>query len=285
MNFLEGPRLYYSLFGVRGPFLGARARLLRRPIEVAVAVPGMRHPVCLRLRTTDVAVCREILLNGQYDWDFSRSPQVIVDVGANVGLASIFYANKYPSSRIVAIEPEPSNYEMLRRNVAPYPNIVSMQVALWKEERLLDVLDPGTGHTTFRMAEIDESGDVKSRQTIRGMTLGKLMADLGIHHIDLLKVDVEGSEKEIFEHSSSWIDKVGVIAIEIHDWIQGGCGDSVHTATKDFELEWQKGETTYFARKAYTSNGASSTRAHVNAPNARHYATTPKIPLRILNIT
>lgn len=281
-NVLEGPRLYYSLFGARGLLLGAKARLLCRPIEVSVAVPGIPHPVHLRLRTTDVPLCREILLNAQYDWDVPRSPRVIVDAGANIGLAAIFFANKYPESRIFAIEPESSNYEMLKQNAAPYPNIVSIHAALWKENQDLDILDPGTGHTTFRTKGSNESASTGARLHTRGVTLNKLMEDLRIGYIDLLKVDIEGSEKVVFEHSSPWIGNVGVIAVEIHDWIQTGCSDSVHLATKDFELKWQKGETSYFGRKDDALKDEASTRGMAGHSSTAHRIVTSKFPLRIL---
>lgn len=283
MSFLAGPRLYYSLFGARGLLLGARARLLRRRIEVSVAVPGVRHPVFLRARTTDVAVCRDILLDSQYDWQFSKSPQVIVDAGANVGIASIFYANKYPDSRIIAIEPELSNFEMLRRNAAPYSNISPVHAALWMEDRQLQILDPGTGHTTFRVLDSHESSSRPKCPLIRGITLSTLLADFGIEYVDLLKLDIEGAEKEVFERSDSWIANVGVIAVELHDWIRSGCSQSVRMATKSFELEWRKGETTYFARKDHTSNGTSPIRASVGQSSTAHKPVAWKFPLRILN--
>jgi FkbM family methyltransferase len=276
MNILKGPRLYYSLFGVRGVFLGAQARLLRRPIEVTVAVPGLIHPVRLRLRTTDVSLCREILIDAQYDCELSIPPRIIIDAGANVGLAAINYANRYPNSKIVAIEPEQSNYEMLRKNVEHYPNVVSIHAALWKEERELEIFDQGA-NTTFRTLESRQSASIHRRST-RGVTLDKLMADLGIDYVDLLKVDVEGSEREIFAHSRQWIGKVGVIAVEIHDWIQSGCSESVLSATRDFGLTWRKGDTTYFARKSGAVDGGALARA----PRIARHPIALKFPLRIL---
>jgi len=64
----------------------------------------------------------------------STEPDVIVDAGANIGLASICFANKYANATIIAVEPEQSNFELLEENVAPYPNIVPVQAALWYED-------------------------------------------------------------------------------------------------------------------------------------------------------
>src|SRR6202167_30410 len=276
----EGPRMYYSLFGARGLLLGAKSRLLRRPIEVTVGVPGIAHPIYLRLRTTDVALCREILLHGQYDWQFPTRPKVIVDAGANIGMAAIFYANKFPESKIVAIEPEPSNYEVLKKNAARYPNIVTIHAALWRENQQLDILDPGTGHTTFRTRHVDKCAVTAGRQLVRGVRLDTLMKDLGIGYVDLLKVDIEGSEKEVFEHSHAWVGEVGILAIELHDWIQSGCSHSVRVAAQDFDWTFQNGETTYFVRKEHSSCSSSSR----ISPSAAHGLNLPKFPLRILDV-
>jgi FkbM family methyltransferase len=195
-------------------------------------------------------------------------------------MAAIFYANKFPESRIVAIEPEPSNYEVLKKNAAPYPGIVTVHAALWRDNQPLRILDPGTGHTTFRTRGTDESTVTESRQVVRGVTLDRLMKELGISHVDLLKVDIEGSEKEVFERSNAWIDKVGVLAVEIHDWIQSGCSATVRMAVSDFDFTCQKGETTYFVRKEHSSY-SSSPRV---SPSAAHPLNLPKSPLKILQV-
>jgi FkbM family methyltransferase len=255
MSLLTGPRMYYSLLGPFGVFLGAKARLLGRKIEVAVEIAGVRHPVHLRVRTTDVLLCQQILLDAQYDSTLAVRPQVVVDAGANIGLASIFYANRYPEAKIVAIEPEPSNYEMLRKNVALYPNIVPIHAALWSENKMLSGSSVDTGHHAYQVSKENELDDQGHCGTVRGLTLRELMTDLGIQQIDLLKVDIEGSEKEVFQNSADWIGHVGIIAIEIHEWIRSGCNESVYGAAKDFGVRWQRGETTYFAKAGTVESG------------------------------
>ena len=255
MSLWTGPKMYYSLLGPFGVFLGAKARLLGRKIEVAVEIAGVRHPVHLRVRTADVSLCQQILLDAQYDSTLVVRPQVIVDAGANIGLASIFYANRYPEAKIIAIEPEPSNYEMLKKNVAPYPNIVSIQAALWNEKKILSGSSADTGHHAYQVRAENGLDDQRHCGTIRGLTLRELMTDIGIQQIDLLKVDIEGSEKEVFQNSAEWIGHVGIIAIEIHEWIRSGCNESVYSAAKDFEVRWQRGETTYFAKAGSVASG------------------------------
>jgi FkbM family methyltransferase len=271
--------MYYSLFGARGLLVGARAKLSCASITLVVAAPRLNHPIYLRVRTTDVALCREIFLNEAYGSEFREAPRVVVDVGANIGLSAVFYAHKFPNARIIAVEPEPSNYEMLRKNTAPYPNIRPVRAALWKENGEVSIFDPGAGNTTFQVRDADELSATDGAGRVQAMTLGKLMADYQLDCIDLLKLDVEGAEKEIFEHSAPWIDRVGMIAVELHDWIRGGCSESVRLAAKDFPFEWHRGEITYLARREHTVD-----LGHVHGrPGDQCRRAGPRFPLKILH--
>jgi FkbM family methyltransferase len=248
MSILQGIRLNYSLFGPHGVFLVAKTRLLKRPCEVKIAVEGINHPIQLRLRTTDVSLLNDIVMNSEYDWDTPKMPRAIVDAGANIGMASIFFANKYPDARIIAIEPEPSNFEMLKKNTSHYPNILAVHGALWNENKTLSISDPGEGEWGFQTSD-RESRATEKGINVRGITLDKLMDECGIDYIDVLKIDIEGSEKEVFENSVRWIDKVGMIAVELHDRFKSGCSSSVYSATKAFDVSRTRGETIFFARK------------------------------------
>ena len=252
MVYLTGPRMYYSLFGAGGLFLGAKARILRRQIEVSVKHAALLHPLYLRLRTTDVASCREILIRGQYECHLDRTPRVIVDGGANIGLAAVFYANRYPGARIIALEPESSNYTMLRKNVAPYPNVSAVQAALWSSNTEVDLIDLDARHTTFQTRETAVASK-RALARVKAITIDRLIRDFDIDWIDLLKIDIEGAEKDVFEFPERWISRVGVVAVELHDYIRPGSTETVRAATRDFSLMWQHGETSYWARKGLAS--------------------------------
>ena len=84
-----------------------------------------------------------------------------------------------------------------------------------------------------------------------------------------IKMDIEGSEKEVFEQSPNpWINRVSAIAVEIHDSFRGRCGESVQEATRDFPFKWQKADVTYLSRTAAPRNDAEAMR--------------PKLPMKIL---
>jgi FkbM family methyltransferase len=203
---------------------------------------------------------------------------VIIDAGANIGLTSIFFANEYPNARIIAIEPEASNFEMLQKNTAPYRNVEIINAALWGENRELNIFDPQEGHTAFRTKSESPAGAAGPKK-VQGVTLDRLMLELGIDFVDLLKIDIEGAELEVFADPERWIDRVGIIAIELHERLRPGCEASVNRATKDFKVREQSGETTYFAKLSFGSRAASNPRQGGSAP------VQPKIPLKILSVS
>ncbi|MGZ4881650.1 MAG: FkbM family methyltransferase [Halobacteriota archaeon] len=282
MSIIEGVQSYYRLFGLKGVFLVANARLFGKPIEIAVSIDRIAHPVHLRLRTTDVSLFEEIIVNSEYYFKPSKPPRIIIDAGANIGLTSVFYANKFPRARIIAIEPEEANFEMLKKNAAYYSNILPIQGALWREEAMLNLSNPGTGSWGYQTRGQQESDTVEGHTP--GMTVNKLMEQYGIDYIDLLKIDIEGSEKEVFETSSCWIDKVGAIIVELHDHFKRGCSRSVYTATNTFELEWRQGETTFFTRKKDAPSESQQTFESTDLVNTLSTVTSRNLRSRIVSV-
>jgi FkbM family methyltransferase len=237
-------KCHYLALGLRGVFLNARALLMPKHNLTSVRVPGLKHPIYLRLRTSDIPSFTQVILGAQYDCDLPRSPNVIVDAGANIGLASVFFANKYPRAKLISVEPVGENLSLLRKNMAGYENSSIVGAAIWSHDGSVGVTN--------------ESNDAWGFQTIEGslepnipaMTMSTLMELCGIDYIDLLKIDVEGAEKEIFDNASEWIGRVGAIAIELHDQLQNGCSRNFYMATADFKHEWHRGETTFLSRAA-----------------------------------
>ena len=271
MSAVEAFEAYYRLFGFRGVLLAAKARSLHQQTEVTIATPGVKHPVHLRLRTSDVGVFRQVLVTREYDAEFRKNPCVIIDAGANIGLTSVFYANKYPDATIISVEPESSNFEILKKNTELYPNITAVHAALWKGNGQISVVDPGQGHYGFRTVEsADAARPANRRNPVPSVTVDHLMEVYGLKFVDILKIDIEASEKEVFENSAGWIERVGVVVVELHDNVKAGCSRSVYLATKDFQLEWRKGETVFLAKEEYAGSDLSSPVHSSRAADARN---------------
>jgi FkbM family methyltransferase len=207
---------------------------------------------------------------------------VIVDAGANIGLASVFLANKYPEARIIAIEPEKSNFEVLRKNVAPYANVACVQAALWNSDKSVTITDLGLGQWGFFTMEHPSQREGLKDGEVEGITVTTLMTRFGIEYIDFFKVDVEGAEKEVFASSSSWIDRVGVIAIELHERLKVGCSRSVYLATKDFQWEFRRGETIFMGKGECSASKIPESTAALN--NSRFARVGPRVQCQIVAV-
>jgi FkbM family methyltransferase len=246
MNLREGFIAHHRLFGPLGVLLVVKSRLLNKRYAITVANECLPHPVHLRLRTSDVCVFEEVILNSEYDHVASMAPRSIVDAGANVGLTSVYFANRFPDAKIIAIEPEPANFEVLCRNAACYPNIVAVQAALWREDTQLSLIDPGNGAWGFQTSEA--SAAEGEQLPVEAVTIDSVMKRFGLDRIDVLKIDIEGAEKEVFESSATWIDRVGTIMVETHDRYKPGCTAAVEEATRAFATRTGRGETLVFGR-------------------------------------
>lgn len=241
---------YRRTVGARGLLSAALGLLRRRPELLQVEPLGVVHPLFLRVPSSDVPTFEQVFISKQYEFGVKWAPKYIIDAGANIGLAAVYFANKFPDARIVAIEPEASNLEILRRNVAPYPNITVACAALWHEDSTIDLVDPGLGNWGF-MVQAGHDGERYGPvvHTVRSVTVDAVMRQYGIDHVDILKMDIEGSEREVFGDPSAWIDAVDAMIVELHDRMKPGCSRSFYLGSADFENEWLQGENVYMARR------------------------------------
>jgi FkbM family methyltransferase len=172
---------------------------------------SLLHPVTLRIASTDAEVFGQVIGRAEYAGVSCDDPRVIVDCGANVGFTSAFFLSRFPRARVIAIEPFPANAALCRRNLAPYGDRAQViEAAVWGAAGRL-VVEPAEGNEwgiRVRRAEAGEAGDLD----------GISIASLGLDAIDILKVDIEGSEIELFSADSdlSWLDGVRNMAIELH---------------------------------------------------------------------
>jgi FkbM family methyltransferase len=205
-----------------------------------LAVKGISAPLFLRPGTVDVTVFEKIFLSLEYELPFPLSPRRIVDAGAHVGLASRFFAQRYPDSRIIALEPMESNLAVLRQNAAACPQIEVLPGALWGRPAALS----GSGGESWShaMSESPAPGP-----TIRGVTVPDLLRLTGWDRIDLLKVDVEGAEREVFcDEAQAWLPRVDAIAIELHDRSWAGCSTAFYRQiSPQLEAQEVRGETVF----------------------------------------
>jgi FkbM family methyltransferase len=249
-SFYHGYTTYTTCFGVVGGSTFLAERKIRPGSygrKIQIAVPGSRARLFLRLGTTDIYVFNSIYREGQYDWNFPVAPRVIVDAGAYTGLSTAFFAMRYPKARIIAIEPDEENFELLLQNTASYSNVHAVRAAIWSESGSVCLTDPGVGSWGFRL-NMPAKGESPA-MTIRAMTINDVMREYRIERIDLLKLDIEGSEKEVFVSSDPWIGSVDAICLELHDRFKAGCSRAFFKAVDDFPIELRRGEDVLVLRE------------------------------------
>jgi hypothetical protein len=122
------------------PSLLAYANLLRNGGMGRAPNPLTGQSLFLRPGTTDQDVYDEIFVGHKYDLPLD-DPRFIIDAGAHIGLSAVFFADKYPQATVVAIEPEPSNFEILERNAKNHPGITSIRAGLWSRKAHLRIKD------------------------------------------------------------------------------------------------------------------------------------------------
>ncbi len=128
---------YKDRFGLL-PAVVAYTKLLRGGGFACAPSPLAKRCVFLRPGTADQNVYDQVFISKEYDVDLG-DPRFIVDAGAHIGLASVFFACKYPNSAVVAIEPEASNFRVLLKNSHGYGNIKPVWAGLWSRRTYLRI--------------------------------------------------------------------------------------------------------------------------------------------------
>jgi FkbM family methyltransferase len=213
-----------------------------RPVSVAMPHSGV--PVLIRPDTTDPYIFEEVFLLDEYDFQAGAEPQVIFDIGANVGYTSVYFAEKYPGARIIAVEPQAANAALLKKNTASYPNVTVVQAGVWSRQACLTLVDADANSSDFQLREC-EPGE----QGIRAVTVDHLMELAGTDHADIVKIDIEGGEKALFADNVDWLGRVDTLIIELHDRFKPGCRDAFLKAAARFGFSGHEMGLNYLARR------------------------------------
>ncbi len=184
----------------------------------------MRRPfsgdLWLRLEGSDIDNFREIVFRRVYDvvTDKVQNCKYVIDLGANIGLATRLFAARYPTCRILAVEPYLENYKLLEKNLTELVRVGrcrTIRAAVWDRKSRLAVAPPPEGKDCYYGMFVYETLE-ESVQVVDALTMTELIEQSGFPVIDLLKVDIEGAEVNLFRGELSWLTQVHTIAIEFH---------------------------------------------------------------------
>jgi FkbM family methyltransferase len=158
---------------------------------------------------------------------------LIVDAGGYIGTAAIRLARLFPDARIVTLEPCRENFAVLARNVRAFPNIVAFNCAMGASDGRLTLSDRGTGDVGFTIVPAPDDAASRGMYDVEVVSVPTLLKRLRAEEVAFMKMDIEGAETEMLEQPATWLDRVGVLMIELHERITAGCESAFRSATAD----------------------------------------------------
>ncbi len=157
------------------------------------------HPVYYRPGTSDPHVIHSILLKSGRKAEYYVSdcicPKTILDIGGNIGAAALYFAKVWPQATIHSFEPIPGNFELLAKNIVPYPGIHGHNIALGSKNGMIELIEsPGKGnHGGFSIYQRSATAECQKIQ-VQCRNIADILDEIGIAIPDLIKVDTEGAE-------------------------------------------------------------------------------------------
>jgi FkbM family methyltransferase len=181
--------------------------------------------VLVRRNGSDTLVFNDVILKEEYAMPVKailhKTNAIVADAGANIGTTSIFIKSLIPAARIYAIEPDLNNFDLLKKNIAINKlddTVNALRNAIWINDEKLEINNEFRDMKDWSLAVL--KADSNSKSDLRGVALANLILDNRLSKIDLLKIDIEGAERFLFENSDfcdTIFRFVENLVIEIHD--------------------------------------------------------------------
>lgn len=146
----------------------------------------------------------------------------MVDLGANFGEISLYFAKNFPEASILAIEASPENYSVLQENIATQffrtENITAINKAVSDKPGEINITAGMGSENTILFNENFEKnyrGYERGMEKVAADTLVDILSDHNVQNIDFLKVDIEGAEPLLYESLDTLLAKIRAIYIEV----------------------------------------------------------------------
>jgi len=234
----------FPAFGFATMFKGLTRTRRSQPFQIAIPEIG---PITIRGRNSDYFTVRqcfrdreyaipskivEARIRSEYQSILSAGKvPVIIDAGANIGTATLWFRSQYPEAAIIAIEPEHDNFYILKNNLLSRPGLFPVNAAIGASSGFVEINNPGQG-----WAATTERSTVGCPVITVDDALGTI--DNGV--LFIVKIDIEGFESDLFSENLGWIDRSSAIFVEPHDWLFPGKHTSLNLqkamAEREFEL-------------------------------------------------
>jgi FkbM family methyltransferase len=172
----------------------------------------------------------------------------IIDAGSNIGLTSVYLSKIFLNSKFIVIEPDQANYDILSFNLdANKVNSVKLKAGLWYKDCFLKIIRDFRDKSdwSIRVEETNLKTDLEA------ISINSIIEKNDLLSIDILKIDIEGSEKELFLNKNndlSFLNFTKCIAIEIHD--EFNCRQEIYNLLSEYNFDFfNSGELTIGVNK------------------------------------
>lgn len=186
---------------------------------------------------------RDVFINESFSFKNKNDTPVIIDVGANIGLVSLYFAKKLPNAKIVSIEADPNVFSYLKKNIKQnnITNVECINAAAWSSAGVVyfESNSADAGHVVT---------EKKSNKTteISSIDIAKVLESYDT--VNLFKMDIEGGEFEVFPHIYKYLNKIENIILEVH--LDFGNKDSLSSILQILE----QNSFSYQIHPIYTTN-------------------------------
>ena len=205
----------------------ARARTLARSGVRGLPPAKLRwhgRDIIYRPATSDPLAIYQVLLRrgekAEYYLPEKLQPEVIIDIGSNIGMSLVFFHEQFPNAKIYGFEPHPETFRILEQNVAGLPGIKVFNYALGAANADVAVPFDGADFSRFTLSKNpggDWSGPL-SPTFCRVRHAREVVNELGLTNADLIKIDCEGAEYDVLTSLPiELVRKCKWIVGEMHD--------------------------------------------------------------------
>jgi len=139
---------------------------------------------------------------------------LIIDLGANCGLAALYFALQYPASRIIGLEPDVSNYQKAKENCKHHSNVSFINAGISSKDGKGSIVNSQDENWSF-MTEMSDDGNVQMISMKTLLTNPEIKDTVPF----IVKIDIEGFEKDLFSANTEWVNQFELLVMEMHDWM------------------------------------------------------------------
>ncbi len=178
----------------------------------------------LRKFSSDLPVFKQLIIQGEYSKIINILNKsniealTIIDAGANIGIATQQFKKAFPNAKVICIEPDDDNVSMIQKTIEGnnFSDVFIEKAGLLDSNTFLKISNNYRDNAKWSL-QVDPTDAVSDLYAI---TIPSIIKKYSLGTIDLLKIDIEGAEAQIFrntEHIKEFLSYVKVLCLEVHE--------------------------------------------------------------------